>query len=217
MNFSQTIRPVSVFLILFFCSLISPQIAQAEPHAIYSTWGTAVYNGVSGRSTTMRVRSDFGFWIITAPSNRLTAIGAYKINGQKVMSVVESRNYNWVRIAGPKGTTITVLTKAESPGTQFPNTLSESVIAKGTNVLLEIGETGSYWHFPRQFSTKGAGITGNSTTGYIFSESTGRAVFNRNATIFSNQNGTHDNAIVRISSFLQGLGYANITQPELPR
>lgn len=95
----------------------------------------AIYKGIGkqtlyGNGQIQNVRTQ-GFTVFDPDTNRITAIGGFTINGQKLFTVVPAMNYRVEHLTGPNGSTYTILAKAESPGTQFAGTLLEEVYIRG--------------------------------------------------------------------------------------
>jgi hypothetical protein len=177
--------------------------------AIYRTTGSQM---IYGNGITTRVQSK-GFWVVDPDTGRFTALGELKINGMKLFTVVPAQNYRLVTVRGSRGATYTVISKAESPGTQFANTLLESVYGKGLDSSVLIDSAGVR-RLPRTFSTISRGLVLDPDSDEILAvESSGSAVLDIPASRASSLAESFDDAVARIALSFVARGFTQFTAP----
>lgn len=185
-------------------AMLSPAIAG---RAIYKTTGNETIYG-NGKITRIAAA---GFWVFDPATGRITGIGGFTVNGQKLFSVVAAQKWQIDHVDGPAGSTYTILAKAESPGTQFAGTLLESVYARGLDSVVTIDATGPQ-RLPRTFATAGRAIVQNTQTGVVASgETTGTATLDINASRATNLSETFDDAVTRLTLYFIARGYTQFT------
>jgi hypothetical protein len=154
-----------------------------------------------------------GYWVMDPDTGRITALAELKINGMKLFSVAPLQNHRLDTVRGPRGTTYTVLSKAESPGTQVAGTLSELVYGRGLNSEVVIDSTGVR-RLPRTLSTIGRSLLLDAGTGGVFAgESSGTAVLDINASRASSLAESFEDAVARLSLSFVARGYTLYTAP----
>ena len=176
-------------------------------HAIYKSVGNQT---IYGNNAITRVVSR-GFIVFDPDTNKATAVAGFTVNRLKLFSVVPIQNHRVERVLGPRGTTYTIIAKAQSPGTQFAGTLLEAVYMRGLNSSVIIDSQGSR-SLPRTFVTSARGIVENSQTGVkAASEVTGSLTLDINASRASNLSESHDAAVTRLTNYFIGRGYTQFT------
>ena len=175
-------------------------------HVIYNSIG---HQTIIGNGKALRITAK-GFLVLSADVTlgypvKATAIVGFTLNGLKLYSVVPLENYRWDLFSGPNGS-YTTMAKAESPGTQFDGVLLEAVYLRGKNTSLDFG------FMPRTFTSSARSIGLNSQTGAkTLGEVAGSYVYDRKATITSNQLETYDQAVTRLSNGFAGRGYTQFS------
>lgn len=195
---------VTVLLALVSLAWVFPA---AAAQAIYKTAGSQVIYG-NGRITRIAAT---GFWVFDPDTGRLTAIGAFTLNGSKIFSVVPAENYRIERVTGAAGATYTIIAKAESPGTQFAGTLLESAYSRGLDSSVTIDSQGLR-RLPRTFASVGRAIIRNEQTGVtVTGETTGSALLDVNASKATNLSESFDDAVARLTIYFIARGFTQFS------
>lgn len=189
---------------LLLCLAVS---ASAE-HIIYRSIGRQTIYG-NGKIVRVTVQ---GYLVVDANTIfggpiKATAVGGFSLNGVKAYSVVPLQSYRLDTVIGPKGTTYTIVAKAESPGTQFAGVLLESVYLRGRNQALQIAPQATA-QFPRVFSSSARAIAQLATK--TAGEVSGSYTYDHKNTFVSNQLETFDQAVTRFSNGFAGKGYIQV-------
>jgi hypothetical protein len=208
-----TKRSFRSFFLRSLAALMAGTLSVASPasagQAIYRSTGTQV---IYGNGITTRVQSK-GFWVVDPDTGRFTALGELKINGMKLFTVVPAQNYRLVTVRGSRGATYTVISKAESPGTQFANTLLESVYGKGLDSSVLIDSAGVR-RLPRTFSTLGRALVLDPDSDEILAvESSGSAVLDIPASRASSLAESFDDTVARLALSYVARGFTQFTAP----
>ena len=177
---------------------------------IYKSTGHQIIYG-NGRIT--RVTA-LGFLVLDPNTFKGTGIGAFTLNGQKLYTVVPMAKYRADFVTGTNGAVYTVLSKAESPGTQFAGILMEAAYFRGRNTFFQTGPLSSAF-LPKTFSTYSRAIAHNDQNNVTTSgEASGSSLVDLRATFQSNQNGeTFDHAVQRYADYFAARGYTFYSAP----
>lgn len=178
--------------------------ASAE-HLIYKSVGRQTVHG-GGKSVPVTSR---GFQILDALTLKGTAIGSFVLNGQKFYTVVPMDKYRVDLVAGARGAIYTVISKAESPGTQFQGVLLEAASMRGKNQFLKISPMATAFAPKILISVSRSINSGNGNT--FASEGSGSSILDIRATFGSNQIETFDQAVTRHELYFASRGYSKIT------
>src|SRR5207237_8641415 len=106
---------VNIICKIALMTLLISALPGMAGQAIYKTTGHATIFG-NGQIQSIVTR---GFVVLDPDTRRITEIGTFTINGQRVLKVIQDENYRFEQVAGPNGTTNSVIAKAESTSTQF--------------------------------------------------------------------------------------------------
>ena len=198
------IKKTAIVLALLITSLFAN-----AGHAIYNSIGRQTIYGNS-QITPVTAR---GFFVFDPDTKRGTAIVGLTLNHLKLFSVIQLQNYRVELLTGPKGSTYTIIAKAESPGTQFAGTLLEAVYLRGRDTAVTIDSQGTR-SLPRTFFSSARAIAHNDQTGVtVGSEVTGSFTLDVNASRASNLSESHDDAVTRLTNYFIARGFTQFTPP----
>lgn len=165
---TRTLLPI---LILSFAVATTASL-QAQV-AIYEYRGSATTLG-GGGSLAAKAAGSLAIDLNTFQATYigLTAFGTGK-NRVVYFQETPLQNFTITQISGPKGTSYTVLAKAEAPGTQFAGVVLEQAQAVGKNALLTIQTLPSRlnWILPRSFKSVGLVLAEEGGADYLARES----------------------------------------------
>ncbi len=191
---------------LFIAFLLSSLSANAG-HAIYASIGHQTIYG-NNQITKITAR---GFLVFNPDTQAATAIVGFTLNNLRLFSVVPLHNYRVEHLIGPRGSTFTIIAKAESPGKQFAGTLLEAVYLRGrdTSVIIDSQGTRS---LPQTFISSARAIAHNDQTGITTGgEVSGSYTLNINASRASNLSETDDGAVTRLTTYFIAHGFTQFT------
>jgi hypothetical protein len=173
-------------------------------HAIYNALEKGTYYGNS-QITRLTLK---GFLVIEPDTLRGTLIEGFVQNNQKILTVVPMQNYRMDHVTGPNGATYTIVSKAESPGTQFSGTLLEAVYGRGRDSSITLGPAGARL-LPRTFVGLDRTISHDDQTGIrVAGEGSITHVLDLKASIASNSaNEPFDATVERLTKLLIARGY----------
>ena len=153
-----------------------------------------------------------GFIVFEPDTVHGTIIAGFVVSQAKRFLVGPMENYRPNTVTGPLNTSYTVVSKAESPGTQFAGTLLESVYARGRDALVTIGPSGPR-RLPKVFVSTARNISQNLQTNTTsVSELSGRWTLDIPASLASNT--AHESFDSVVTSFVSGFiasGYSQVT------
>ena len=189
-------------------TLLSLSFSVNAEQAIYKSIGTQTQYG----NDQIQKLTIQGFLVFDPDTNRITAIGGFKINGLKLFSVVPAMNYRVEHLTGPNGSTYTFLSKAESPGTQYAGTLLETVYARSKDSWITIDYSRGAQSLPLKLISSSHGIVYNDQNGITLgSETTGSATLDVKASRASNLSESFDDAVVRLEFYFISRGFTKFT------
>jgi hypothetical protein len=165
----------------------------------------------NGQLTQVGVR---GYTVFEPDTQRGTTIGGFTINNSKLFAIVPLENYRVDHVSGANGATYTVLSKAESPGTQFAGTLLESAYSRGRDSTVTLGQSGAR-QLPKSLLSFGRLINEDTQTGVKFAnEARGSYVLDINASQASNlANESFEATVARLANSFMANGYIQVTPP----
>jgi hypothetical protein len=152
-----------------------------------------------------------GFFLYDPDTKRTTSIPAFTVNGMKLFSVSEIANLRIHEVIGAKGASYTIISQAESPGTQFAGVLSSAAYNRGLNVPVVIDGQGTRW-IPRFFTGNSRTVNENAGV-FVAGEAGGKMTLDVNASRASNLSETFDQAVARIVTYMISRGYTQFTIP----
>lgn len=197
--------------LFFLIVLLLSAIPASAEHLIYRSLGRQTIYG-NGKIVRLVVQ---GYLVLDAGASfgnpvKATAVAGFSLNGVKLYSVVPLQNYRIDTIIGPKGAVYSVLSKAQSPGTQFQGILLEFVYLRGKNQPLQIAPQATA-SLPKVFSSSARAIAEGppKTVGEV----SGSYAYDQRATFTSNQLETFDQAVDRLSDGFAGRGYTQFFPP----
>lgn len=146
-----------------------------------------------------------GYTVFEPDTQRGTTIGWFVLNGLKYFTIVPLQNYRLDHVSGANGANFTVLSKAESPGTQFAGVLLEASYLRGRESLVTIGPAGTR-PLPKTLASWSRGITQSQAKSA--SEASGTYTLNLNASRLSNYaNESFEATVTRFSNSFIARGY----------
>ena len=194
----------SKLLVSLLSVFVAVTLNVSAGQAIYKSVGNQTFYG-NGTITRLTAK---GFLVFDPDAQRATAIVGFTLNNLNLFSVVPLENYRVEHVAGPSGTTYTIIAKAESPGTQFAGTLLESVYLRGKDTSVAI-DAGGPRNLPRVFASSARSIARNAQTGVTVSgEVTGTYTLDVKGSLASNLSESFENAVTRFTAYFIGRGYA---------
>lgn len=202
---------ITLVLALLFV-LVQNDYAQI---AIYDYKGsTTVLGGGADQST-----SAVGNLAIDLNSMEAVYIGLLTFgtgrNRQMFFQESPLENFITTQILGPRGSTYTVLAKAEAPGTQYAGVVLQSSQAIGinSNNVIKTSPVRLNWILPKTLSSSGLVVTEDSNFDYLGRES-GTYTFNSKLTIaYNNSGGSVSDYISFARNFYSSRGIQEIILP----
>jgi hypothetical protein len=161
------------FLVLLTFIVVATTANLHAQIAIYVYKGSAATIGGGGKLNATAA----GSLAIDLNTYQATYIGltAYGTGKNRVVYFQETplQNFITTQIYGPKGTSYTVLAKAEAPGTQFAGVVLEQAQAVGLNAILTIQTLPSKlnWILPRSLKSVGLVLAEEGGADYLARES----------------------------------------------
>lgn len=188
--------------------MLSSSLSVNAGQAIYKTISNQTQYG-NGQIAKLKIQ---GFLVFDPDTSRITAIAGFTTNGLKLFTVNPAMNYRVGHLTGPNGSTYTILSKAESPGTQYAGTLLETVYARSKDSWITIDYSRGAQSLPLKFFSSSHAIIHNDQTGItIGAESTGSATLDVKASRASNLSESFDDAVARLEVYFISRGFTKFT------